>query len=277
MRSLTAQILHFSAAVGITFFGMGFVPLLSMTPAADLETIQRRGHLIIGVKDNILPLGIRTETGELVGFEIDIARRLAAELLGNPDAVTLQPVANQERIAVLNGGQVDLVIARMTLTQARSRLVDFSIPYYLDGTALVTRNPSIRLGQDLRRRRVAVLEGSSTIAVVRWRIPNAQLVGVSSYEAALALLETGQADAFAGDASILTGWVQQYPTYRLLPDIWLGEALAIAMPRGQQYQPLREAVNGAIARWREEGWLDERARYWELPIQLPLSEIPTEP
>jgi len=249
--------------------GVSSIGLLTRAQAADLETIQRRGHIVIAVKDNTLPLGFRTEGGELAGFEIDIARRLALELFGDENAVSLQPVSNQERIPALTTGEVDLVVARLTLTEARSRLVNFSIPYYLDGTALVTRNPAIRLPQDVRRRRIAVLEGSNTIAVVRSRFPQAQLVGVPSYAAALEALEAGEADGFATDASVLTGWVAQFPEYRLLSGIWSGEALAIAMPRGRDSQALRDRVNAAIARWREEGWLEERARFWGLPIQLP--------
>lgn len=277
VRSLTARIFNISVATALAFLGMGFVLPNSVTPAADLETVQNRGHFVIAVKDNIQPLGFRNDAGELEGFEIDIARRLAQELLGSSDAVILQPTANQDRISALTSGNVDLVVARMTLTAGRSRLVDFSIPYYLDGTAFVTRDPSILSSRDIRRRRVAMLEGANTAVVVRSRFPYTQLVDVPSYEAALETLENGQADVFAADASILTGWVQQYPEYRLLPGFWSGEALAIAMPRGQEYQELREAVNGAIARWREEGWLEERARYWGLPIQVPATESPNLP
>lgn len=277
VRSLTARVFSISVATALAFLGMGFVLPNSVTPAVDLETVQSRGHIVIAVKDNIQPLGFRNASGELEGFEIDIARRLAQELLGSPDAVILQPTANQDRISALTSGNVDLVVARLTLTAGRSRLVDFSIPYYLDGTTFVTRNPNILSSRDIRRRRVAVLAGANTAVVVRSRFPYAQLVNVPSYEAALATLEAGQADVFAADASILSGWVQQYPEYRLLPGFWSGEALAIAMPRGQEYQELREAVNRAIARWREAGWLEERARYWGLPIQVPAAESPNLP
>jgi len=241
---------------------------IGMTLAADLETVRQRGHFVVAVKDTVRPLGFRDLDGGLAGLEIDIARRLADEILGDPAAVSFQPVSNQERMTVLTAGTVDLVIARMTLTEARARLVDFSLAYYLDGTALVTRNPSIQAANTLGGRRIAVLEGSSTIAVVRSRLPNAQLIGVRSYQEAKDLLDRGGADAFAADASILTGWVQEFPEYRLLPGIWSGEALAIAMPRGTEYAELRREVNGAIARWREDGWLDERIQYWGLPQQL---------
>ena len=106
--------------------------------------IVQRGQLIVAVKDNLHPLGFRDAKGTLQGLEIDIAQRLAQELLGKSGSVVLRPVNNQDRLAVVLNGQVDLTIARVTATSSRSRVVSFSIPYYLDGTALVTNTSAIQ-------------------------------------------------------------------------------------------------------------------------------------
>lgn len=233
--------------------------------AAELSEIQERGYLIVAVKDNTRPLGFRDQQGALVGLEIDIARQLATQLFGQPDALVLVPISNSERIPTLLEDEVDLVIARLGMTDARSRIVDFSDPYYLDGTALITRRPDIQRLADLSGQTVAVLNHSTTIDIVRSLLPNVTLVGASSYQDALALLESGQADAFAADATVLTGWVQQHSTYRLLPTLLSAEALAIAMPRGLQYEELRQFVNQEVQQWNEGGWLQERIHYWGLP------------
>lgn len=232
--------------------------------AAELEEIIERGHLIVAVKDNWQPLGFRDDDGNLVGLEVEIAHRLAAELLGDPTAVELIPVQNSERLSVLLDGDVDLVIAGMTATDGRSRLVSFSTPYYLDGTALITRSPDIQDVSDVSGA-VAVLQGSSAISTVRSRLPDVAMIGVSSYQEALERLETGEAIAFAGDASVLSGWVQEYPTYHVLPTVLSVDALAIAMPKGNQYYSLYQQVNEAIASWYEDGWLSEQLDYWGLP------------
>ena len=233
--------------------------------AAELAEIQRRGYVVVAVKDNVRPMGFVDGEGNLQGLEIDLAHRLAEELLGDPQAVVLQPVSNQDRLTAVLEGEVDLAIARVTATASRSRIVNLSEPYYSDGTALITRNASIRRLSDLSRQFIAVLEGSSSIATVQSLLPSALLVGVSSYEEARQWLETGQADAFAADASVLAGWVQDEPAYFLLPTLLSAEPLAVVMPRGVQYDDLRRRVNGAIARWRDEGWLQERIQYWGLP------------
>ncbi|MEB3358654.1 MAG: transporter substrate-binding domain-containing protein [Synechococcales bacterium] len=233
--------------------------------AAELSEIQDRGYLIVAVKDSVRPLAYRDEAGELVGLEIDLARQLAAVLLGDANAVQLLPVSNQERFPALLNDEVDLVIARTTVTVPRARIVDFSLPYYLDGTALVTLDPTAQRLADLATANIAVLYGSTTIDALRSLLPNARLVGAESYQEALAAVAAGEVTAFAADASVLTGWVQENPQYRLLPTLLSGEALAIAMPRGLQYDELRQRVNGAIEQWYADGWLQERINYWGLP------------
>jgi polar amino acid transport system substrate-binding protein len=225
-------------------------------------------RLVIAVKDNVRPMGFRSTNGQLQGFEIDIARRLAQELLGEQrqeNGIILQPVLNQERFSVLLEGKASLVIARVTATPLRSRLVSFSIPYYLDGTALVTKDPTIARSTDLTQATIAVLDGSTTIEILRYRLPKATLVGVESYEAAQALLERGGAIAFAADASVLSGWVQEFPQYRLLTPTLSVEPLCIVLPKGLQQDALRQRINTILTRWQVEGWLRERATYWGLP------------
>jgi len=237
----------------------------SQSQAAELEEIMQRGYLTVAVKDNLRPLGFTELDGDFAGLEIDLAHQLAQELLGNPEAIALQPVSNAHRIAALLNGQVDLVIARVTITDSRSRLVDFSVPYYLDGTSLVTQTAAIQRLSDLSGQKIAVLSGSSTIAVIRSFLPAATLVGVDSYQEAFLALESGQAIAFAADASVLAGWVQEYPQYRLLPALLSTEALCVVLPKGNQYTDLRQRVNAAIDRLQQNGWLEERISYWGLP------------
>jgi polar amino acid transport system substrate-binding protein len=233
--------------------------------AEALQAILQRGHLTVAVKDNLRPLGFRDVAGQLQGLEIDIARRLAQELIGREDAVVLKPVQNQERLAAVLDGRVDIAIAQVTATGTRSRVVAFSLPYYGDGTALVTKNPVLKQSLDIQAQTVAVLKGSSTIDTLRYRLPQARLVPVESYQAAHELLEAGGAIAFAADASVLAGWVQEFPDYRLLAPTLSVEPLCIVLPKGLQYDNLRQRINQILLRWQAEDWLEQRADYWGLP------------
>jgi len=233
--------------------------------AAEMPEIQERGYLTIAVKDNLRPLGFKDAKGNLQGLEIDLAQRLAVDLLGKADGVKFKPVANRDRLSVVLDKKVDFAIARVTATESRSRIVSFSVPYYLDSTVLVTKDASVQQLRNLAKQKIAVLNNSSTIAKVRYYVPNAELVGVNSYKEAREQIDSSAAAAFAADASVLSGWVQQYPQYRLLPIKLSTEPLAVVMPKGLQYDPLRRNVNEAIARYLAEGWLQQRSQYWGLP------------
>lgn len=260
---------QFLANLALTFLTTLTITLVdsnaSNLSATELAEIEQRGKIIVAVKDNTRPLGYLNEQGNLAGLEIDLARRLAKDILGNENAVILKPVTNQDRLKVILDNQVDIVIARVSDTAARRRIVDLSSYYYLDGTGILTQDVTVANADGLSKSKIAVLYGSATIAIVRDRLPDAQLIGVKSYQEALSLLESKQVRAFAGDITVLTGWIQEYPQYKLLPEKLSGESLCIVMPKGLQHKELHLAVDRAIALWRKSGWLQERINYWGLP------------
>ena len=249
-------------------FGIALGVHLAVPPfvvSADLDTIRERGYLIVAVKDNWRPLGFVDEQGSLIGFEIDIASQLAEALFGDPTSVVFYPVSNRDRIPAVLDGEVDIAIAGIAATPMRQRIVNFSEPYYLDGTALITNNSSIQNLADLETAAIAVIEGSEAVSTTNYVLPEATLVGVSSYQTALEAIESGRVSAVAGDVTVMTGWIQEYPEYRLLPDLLTVEPLAVVTPKGNQYTTLRQFLDSTIVEWHEDGWLEERATYWGLP------------
>ena len=232
--------------------------------AGTLKEIQQRRKLIVAVKDNLPLLGFRDKAGNLQGLEIDIARKLATEIFDNNESVQLVPVLNQDRLKVVIDGNVDLTIARVTITPTRSRVVDFSRYYYLDGTGIITKQPNLNKNTDLVGKKIAVLNNSTTIATLQYIISRAQLVGVNSYQQAQELLITDKITAIAADRSLLIGWIKTNANYYLFPDRLSTEALGIVIPKGLQYDTLRQLVDRSIQRWRDDGWLQQRINYWGL-------------
>jgi polar amino acid transport system substrate-binding protein len=260
-------------SIVLLFLSLILLPILPSPVAAEsLQGIRARGRLIVAVKDNSRPLGFIGTNGQLQGLEIDIARRLSQEIFSNPprgfylqeNLVDFRPVKNQERLRVLLDGRVDLTIARLSISKSRSRVVDFSRPYYIETTGIITNNPTIRQPSDLAHTKVAVIQSSSTASALTNQIPQAQLVPVASYQAAQDLLDRRQVAAFVADKSLLAGWIQEYPQYRLLPTQLTKDAIAIAIPRGRKYDPLWRFVDDTLQKWEKEGWLRARIRYWGL-------------
>jgi polar amino acid transport system substrate-binding protein len=255
-------------------FGLGWTVLtwggmqLVASPfalAADLETIKARGYLIVAVKDNLRPMGYRDASGALQGFEIDIAKRLAKDLLGSEDAVKFLPVQNPDRITVLTENKADVTIAQLTATAARSRLVYFTYPYYFEGTALLTPTP-VKTPESMAAKPIAVLKGSVNAAVAAKRaIPQVRLLLFDSYQAAAEAIDRGEVQGFVGDVSPLVGWQQEMPSYGLLPLPGMREPMAIAFPKGLQYESLGVALRQSLETWRKEDWLSKGAIRWGLP------------
>ena len=265
--------MRFIRTIVIIFFTFAFCLLPCTLPsgAAPLEEIQQRGHIKIAVKDNLPPLAFRDQSGKLQGLEIDLAQRLAQDLLGTNKASKLKPVLNRDRITQVLDNKVDIAIARVTATPSRARIVNFSIPYYLDSTVLVTKSISRQRLEDFKQAKIGVLAGSSTIARLKYFIPNAELVGVNSYIQAQNLLETNKIEAFGADATVLSGWVRQYPQYRLLDVRLSTEPLCVVIAKGLQNDKLRRQIDILIAKYQETGWLQERIKYWGLPPSKVLS------
>lgn len=266
------------------YLSFGFSLSANQVWASSLSDIQKRGFIRVAVKDNTRPLGFRDAQNNLQGLEIDLAQRLAQDLIkkpnhqnqknqeNKPNAVKFFPVSNRDRLGWVLENKVDLAIARVTATESRSRLVNFSIPYYLDSAVLIVKNNSLQRLADFKDRTIAVLRGSSTMGRVKYLISNARIIGVNSYTEAYQLLETGQVEAFAADSSILAGWVQKYPGYRLIDTRLSTEPLAIVLPKGLQHDELRREINQAIARYLADGWLQQRITAWGLlPSQLKIS------
>jgi polar amino acid transport system substrate-binding protein len=233
--------------------------------AGTLKEIKQRKKLIVAVKDNLPLFGFRDRNGNLQGLEIDIARKLATEIFGNSDALELVPVSNQDRLKLVLEGNVDLTIARVTITPTRSRVIDFSRTYYRDGTGIITNQAKIVRNSDLVGKKVAILRRSSTIGTLQYIIPKVRFVGVDSYQQARNLLTTGKVIAIAADRSILSGWLPTEPSYHLLPDKLSTELLGIVIPKGIQADPLHQLVDRSIDRWQSNGWLQQRIQYWGLP------------
>lgn len=253
--------MFFSKLLCLSFI---LTPFLIHLPVygGDWQEIVQKGQLTIAVKDNLRPLGYRDPQGNLQGFEIDLAHRLGLELLGQETAVKLIPVTNQQRLQLVSDVEVDLTIASVTANASRRRIVDFSDPYYLNGTAII-----VKKGQKSNLMgKIGILLDSRSIDQLKYSLPKITLQGVSSYQKALELMESGEIEGFAGDASVLAGWVQENPDYQLLPTLYGAYPLSIVLPKGRQYQELRTKVNQVIRKLNDEGWLKQKAQFWGLPL-----------
>ena len=180
---------------------------------AKITQIVERNELRVGVKTDVPYFGYANpDTGLIEGFEVDLARAFAKAILGNENAVRLVPVNALTRSILLENDEVDLIIATFTITEERKKAMNFSQPYYIDEIGFMVKKESKYASlADMNGKRVGVARSST--AYNDLAESTAQL-GVTltldnfaSYPEAKNALMTERVDAFAGDKSILRGYM----------------------------------------------------------------------
>ncbi|WP_197320809.1 glutamate ABC transporter substrate-binding protein [Saccharomonospora sp. NB11] len=213
------------------------------------------GSLTIGVRFDQPGLSERLVDGDVVGFDADVARFVAAELGVAEDAITWRETVAAEREEALATGAVDLVVAAYSITDERSARVTFAGPYFETGQDLLIRRTSTDITgpESLTGRTVCASTGSTSARHVEDRFGDS--VRLEEYprvsECVTALL-ADQVDAVTTDAAILAGYVARNPELvRLVGEQWSTERYGIGLPKGDHAG--RAAVNAAIRKMIDSG------------------------
>ena len=102
-----------------------------------------RGHLIVGTRSTTIGFGFKDAKGELVGFDVDLAREMARGLFDDPTKVQFEVFnGGAERAPALNSGRVDMVISQFSVLESRALVLDFSLPYCNSDLGAVVRAAS---------------------------------------------------------------------------------------------------------------------------------------
>lgn len=228
-----------------------------------LDKILNRGKIIVGVKYDTKPFGYINEKQELVGYDVDLAKYIAKELLGDENKIEFKQVTPSSRILALNSGQVDMVIATMTRTQQRAAVVDFSVPYYIAGQAvLVPQKSDITSLSDLNGKKVIIIFGSTSEKNLRMAAPDASIVGFKTYTSGYSALKQGRADAMTSDDSILIGFAMADKAVKLLPKRYTREPYAIGFKKDSDSERLITRVNSIIKDMETSGELTRLKNKW---------------
>lgn len=180
-------------------------PASTPSPLPDDATtaarIRARGSLVVGVRYDLRPFGYVTDEGELAGFDVDLGRELARRWLGDAEAAQFRQVRSDTAIEHLQAGDVDIAIAALTHTQAREAGADFSLPYFIDGQALLVTAAdasAIRSPQDLQGRTIGVSKWNQARETIDAAVPfTLTLQAYDGFAAAATALGQGEVDAVA--------------------------------------------------------------------------------
>ncbi|TQR88160.1 glutamate ABC transporter substrate-binding protein [Mycobacterium hodleri] len=243
----------------------------AMPPGSTMANILARGRLIVGVDQSTNLFGSRNPaTGQLEGFDVDLARELARSIFGDPNRVDLRVVTAAQRETALQEGQVDMVVRTYSITCDRKKKVAFSTPYYIaKQRILATKNSGIRTAADLSGKRVCAVKGTTSLAALFALDPRPTLYGVGQWTDCLVMVQQGQVDAISTDDVVLSGLLAQDRRNLELVGASIGdEPYGVGVKL--ENQDLVRFVNGALDQMREDGT-------WERLYQANLQQIAPSP
>ena len=179
---------------------------------AQIKDIQDRGVLRVGAKVDVPRFGyLNPDTNEMEGLEVDIARVIAKDILGDENAVSFFNITAQTRGPMLDNGEIDIVIATFTITEERKESFNFSRPYYTDELGyLVLTGSAVTKPEDLEGKSIGVVQSSTAKAALEEEIVDlgigATIREYASYPEVKEGLTKGEVEAFVADKSILFGY-----------------------------------------------------------------------
>jgi polar amino acid transport system substrate-binding protein len=235
----------------------------AMPSGSQMAAIAKRGRLIVGVDQNTYLFGFRNAaTGEIEGFDIDIAREVAAAIFGTATGhIQLVAITSAQRIPYVSSGQVDLVADTMTMNCARWQQVDFSSQYYAAGQrVLVPGSSTAKSLADLGHGKVCAAAGSTSIANIAAAPSKPTPVSVLDWTDCLVLLQQGQVAAISTDDTILAGLQKQDPTTKLIGPGFTSEPYGLAIARS--HPEFVKFVNGVLEEIRANGRWKAIYRAW---------------
>ena len=222
----------------------------SFAAGTTMATLQSKGKIVIGTKFNQLGSGLKNPTtGKLEGFDIEIGKLVAIGLFGGTlddieSKIEFKEAVTAVREAVIQTGEVDVVIATYTINDRRKQQVDFAGPYVIDGQTVMvkTENNSIRTLTDLNGKKVCTGRGSTTPGNLEAKQITADLTLFETYPECSEALRQGRVEAVVTDRGILLGQVEAGNRQFKLLDINVSEEpLGIGLKKGDD--AFREFLN----------------------------------
>ncbi|MEC1392062.1 transporter substrate-binding domain-containing protein [Bacillus velezensis] len=228
-----------------------------------LASIKDRDKIIFGVKTDTRLFGLKNpSSSNIEGFDIDISKQLAKDILGDEKKAEFKEVTSKTRIPMLQNGDIDAITATMTITDERKKEVDFSDVYFEAGQSLlVKKGSSIKSIEDLGKgSKVLAVKGSTSSQNIREKAPDASVLEFENYAEAFTALKAGQGDALTTDNAILYGMADENKQYQLTGETFTDEPYGIAVKKGQS--GLIKEINASLKKMKADGRYEKIYKKW---------------
>lgn len=245
----------------ITVFSMVF-----MMTGCFANNNKGKDKIIIGFDNTFVPMGFLDENGDVVGFDVDLAKE-AFKRLGKE--VEFQPIDWSMKETELNNGNVDVLWNGYSLNEEREKIVSFSNPYLKNKQVIMTMsNSNINTKEDLKGKEVGTQQGSTAQEAVEddksfiKTLKNGNIVLYDTYDKALRDLEIGRTSAVVGDEVLIRYYISQKgeEKYKILEENFGFEDYVVAFAKDNT--SLRDDINKELKSMKNDKTIDKIYKKW---------------
>jgi ABC-type amino acid transport/signal transduction systems, periplasmic component/domain len=246
----------FRSAVMAALLAVGVVSGSAAMAADDgLAQIRSADRIRIGVFGDKPPFGYIDSNGQSQGFDVEIAKAFARDLLGSPDKVEFVITEAANRVEYLKSGKVDIILANFTQTKERARVVDFAAPYMKVSLGVVSPEKApIKDVAELQGKTLLVNKGTTADAYFSKKYPDQALLKFDQNTETFDALKDGRGVALAHDNALLWAWAKENPGYVVaIGELGEPEFIAPAVKKGDT--ALKDWVDQEVATLKKDGRL----------------------
>ena len=254
---------------------IGAVTIQNVAAAsATLEKIKSTGTVTMGVRESSIPMSYTTGDSRFDGYHVEVCRMILADIKDHLKLSTLrinyQPVTSQNRVPLVQNGTVDIECGTTTNNMARAKDVGFANTLYVEEVRIAVKaNSGINTIGQLAGKKVATTTGTTSVQLLRKHEKangvNFDEVFGKDHADSFLLLESGRADAFVMDGSILAGNIANSKNpkdYKIVGEVLSTEPIAIMVRKDDP--EFKTAVNDAIAKIVKNGNMPKLWNKWFL-------------
>lgn len=244
------------AALLCAALSLTLLPGCGQTGGDLLAAIQKKGEIVIALEGTWAPWGYHDESGELVGYDVEVAKAVAEKLGVTP--VFVEGEFNG-LLAGLEAGRYDIMVNGVDIDESRKEKYDFSTPYAYNRTAVIVRgdDDSIQSMEDLKGKSTANTLQSTYASVAK--AYGGSVTGVDDFIQTIELLTSGRIDATLNAEVSFYDYMAQHPEANVKIACLDPEATQVAIPmrKGEETAILRAAVDLALEELSADGTLTE--------------------
>jgi glutamate/aspartate transport system substrate-binding protein len=259
---------------GLIATGLLLSSINAQAASQTMDKMKSTGAVTMGVRESSIPMSYTTGDSRFDGYHVEICRMILGDIkdkLGmNTLRINYQPVTSQNRVPLVQNGTVDIECGTTTNNTARAKDVGFAYTLYVEEVRIAVKaNSGIKSIADLNGKKVATTTGTTSVQLLR---KHERANGVNFDEVfgkdhadSFLLLESGRADAFVMDGSILAGNIANSKNpkdYKIVGEVLSTEPIAIMVRKDDP--EFRAAVDASIAKIVANGNMPKLWNKWFL-------------